>query len=128
MCWSLGRKYDAYHDLIVKALEDDGRVHLYEKTKGKLIFPTGEDLIDGLARTKISDLCAIQYHSSRSRRGYRNHDSEIPSVHGIKMLDVGHAPKEMVELLVTILWLKLTWKNQPSKSGISLKILLTTFL
>ena len=30
----LGRKYDVYHDHIVEALEDDGRVHLYEKTKG----------------------------------------------------------------------------------------------
>lgn len=94
----LGRKYDAYHDLIVKALEDDGRVHLYEKTKGKLIFPTGEDLIDGLARTKIS-VCVPSNITHPDRAG----GIETMTVRYLqsmvsKCLIVGHAPEEMVEL------------------------------
>jgi len=94
----LGRKYDAYHEQIVIALEDDGRVHLYEKTKGKLIFPTGEDLIDGLARTKIS-ICVPSNITHPDRAG----DIETMTVRYLqsmvsKCLIVGHAPKEMVEL------------------------------
>ena len=94
----LGRKYDFYHDQIVKALEDDGRVHLYEKTKGKLIFPTEEDLIDGLARTKIS-ICVPSNITHPDRAG----DVETMTVRYLqsmasKCLIVGHAPKEMVEL------------------------------
>ena len=94
----LGRKYDVYHDHIVEALEDDGRVHLYEKTKGKLIFPTGEDLIDGLARTKIS-ICVPSNITHPDRAG----DVETMTVRYLqsmvsKCLVVGHAPEEMVEL------------------------------
>lgn len=94
----LGRKYDVYHDHIVKALEDDGRVHLYEKTKGKLIFSTGEDLADGLARTKIS-ICVPSNITHPDRAG----DVETMTVRYLqsmvsKCLIVGHAPEEMVEL------------------------------
>jgi hypothetical protein len=94
----LGRKFDVYHDHIVKALEDDGRVHLYEKTKGKLIFPTGENLIDGLARTKIS-ICVPSNITHPDRAG----DIETMTVRYLqsmasKCLIVGHAPQEMVEL------------------------------
>jgi hypothetical protein len=94
----LGRKYDVYHDHIVEALEDDGRVHLYEKIKGKLIFPTGEDLIDGLARTKIS-ICVPSNITHPDRAG----DVETMTVRYLqsmvsKCLVVGHAPEEMVEL------------------------------
>jgi glycosyltransferase involved in cell wall biosynthesis len=94
----LGRKYDVYHDHVVNALEDDGRVHLYEKTKGKLIFPTEENLIDGLARTKIS-ICVPSNITHPDRAG----DVETMTVRYLqsmasKCLIVGHAPKEMVEL------------------------------
>lgn len=94
----LGRKYDAYHDCIVDALESDGRIHLYEKTKGVLIFPTSDDLMDGLARTKIS-ICVPSNITHPDRAG----DIETMTVRYLqsmvsKCLIVGHAPKEMVDL------------------------------
>ncbi|MGB2561009.1 MAG: hypothetical protein ACPIG6_10465 [Akkermansiaceae bacterium] len=94
----LGRKYDAYHDRIVSAMESDGRTHLYEKTKGVLIFPTSEDLIDGLARTRIS-ICVPSNITHPERSG----DIETMTVRYLqsmvsKCLIVGHAPQEMVEL------------------------------
>jgi hypothetical protein len=94
----LGRKYDVYHDHIVNALKDDERVHLYEKTKGKLIFPTEKNLIDGLARTKIS-ICVPSNITHPDRAG----DIETMTVRYLqsmasKCLIVGHAPQEMVEL------------------------------
>ena len=94
----LGRKYDAYHDDIVKAMEDDKRVHLYEKTKGTLIFPTTEGLIDGLARTKLS-ICVPSNITHPDRAG----DIETMTVRYLqsmasKCLILGHAPQEMIEL------------------------------
>lgn len=51
---SFGRKYDELHDKIVEGLEKDGVNYLYEKEKGKIIFPDRAGFVDGLARTKIS--------------------------------------------------------------------------
>ena len=94
----LGRRYDVYHEHIVKALANDGRVHLYEKTKGQLIFPADKDLVDGLARTKIS-ICVPSNITHPDRAG----DIETMTVRYLqsmvsKCLIVGHAPQEMVEL------------------------------
>ena len=94
----LGRKYDVYHDHIVAGLKGDGRMHLYEETKGKLIFPREEDLIDGLAKTKIS-ICVPSNITHPERAG----DIETMTVRYLqsmasKCLVVGHAPQEMVEL------------------------------
>ena len=94
----LGRKYDAYHDCIVDALENDGRTHLYEKTKGKLIFPTEGDLIDGLAKTKIS-ICVPSNITHPDRAGgVATMTVRYLQSMASKCLIVGHAPEEMVEL------------------------------
>ena len=94
----LGRKYDVYHNNIVEALEEDTRVHLYEKTKGTRIFATVEDLIDGYARTKIA-ICVPSNITHPDRAG----DIETMTIRYLqsmvsKCLVVGHAPKEMVKL------------------------------
>lgn len=94
----LGRKYDAYHDGIVQAMKSDGRIHLYEKTKGVVVFPSRGNLIDGLARTKIS-ICVPSSITHPERSG----NIETMTVRYLesmasKCLVVGHAPQEMVEL------------------------------
>ena len=94
----LGRKYEIYHNHIVEALRVDGRMHLFEEKKGQLIFPTEKDLIDGLARTKIS-ICVPSNITHPERAG----DIETMTVRYLqsmasKCLVVGHAPQEMVEL------------------------------
>lgn len=49
-----GRKYDGYHDKIVKHLDEKKYLYLYEKVKGEIVFDTNDEFIEGLARTKIS--------------------------------------------------------------------------
>jgi hypothetical protein len=50
----LGRKNDAFHQAICPRLAELHRVHLYEKEKGQIIFPTREALVQGLSDSKIS--------------------------------------------------------------------------
>lgn len=51
---AFGRRYDEYHNKIVGRLQQENISYLYEKVKKAIVFPTREDFIDGLARTKIS--------------------------------------------------------------------------
>ena len=51
---AFGRRYDEYHDQIAHRLEQENITYLYEKVIKAIVFPTREDFIDGLARTKIS--------------------------------------------------------------------------
>lgn len=95
---ALGRKYDAYHQLIVDALAQNGYSYLYEQQKGQLVFPTREEFIQGLAKTKIS-ICFPSSITHPQRSG----DIETMTIRYLqsivsKCLIVGHAPKEMIEL------------------------------
>jgi hypothetical protein len=49
-----GRRYDAYHGVIVKKLREAGKTYLFEKTRGAIVFPGRGEFIDGLSRAKIS--------------------------------------------------------------------------
>jgi hypothetical protein len=95
---ALGRKYDFYHDMIVDALAEKGYAYLYELNKGELIFPTRQDFIEGLAKTKIS-ICVPSSVTHPERSG----DIETMTIRYLqsmvsKCLVLGHAPKEMIEL------------------------------
>ncbi len=95
---ALGRKYDLYHNLIVDALAEKGYSYLYELKKGELIFPTRQDFIEGLAKTKIS-ICVPSSITHPERSG----DIETMTIRYLqsmvsKCLIVGHAPKEMIGL------------------------------
>lgn len=95
---ALGRKYDKYHLLIKDDLEAAGIKYLYEKEKGELIFPTRQDFIEGLAKTKIS-ICVPSSVTHPERSG----DIETMTIRYLqsmvsKCLIVGHAPKEMIDL------------------------------
>ncbi len=95
---ALGRKYDAYHQLIVGELLERGYSYLYEKQKGELVFPTREDFIQGLASSKIS-ICVPSNITHPERSG----DVETMTIRYLqsmasKCLIVGHAPAEMIQL------------------------------
>jgi hypothetical protein len=95
---ALGRKYDLYHDMIVDSLKEKGYTYLYELKKGELIFPTRQDFIEGLAKTKIS-ICVPSSVTHPERSG----NIETMTIRYLqsmvsKCLIVGHAPKEMIDL------------------------------
>jgi len=94
----IGRKYDWYHEQILPFFNKTNKVYLYEKTKGTIIFPTREDFINGLARSKIS-VCFPSNITHPERAGVvetmtNRYLQSIAS----KCLIVGHAPQDMIEL------------------------------
>jgi len=94
----LGRKYDLLHEILLAPLEKRGKKYLYEKEKETIIFPTREDFVDGLARTKIS-VCVPSSITHPDQAG----DIEVLSMRYLqsmtsKCLVVGHAPAELVSL------------------------------
>lgn len=93
-----GRKYDLYHDFVVGSLNAKQNVYLYEKRKGEIVFPTREEFIEGLARTKIS-ICFPSSTTHPERAG----DIETMTTRYLqsmasKCLIVGKAPQEMIRL------------------------------
>jgi len=95
---ALGRKYDVYHLLIAERLAEKGYTYLYEHIKGQLVFPTQEEFVQGLARTKIS-ICVPSSVTHPERSG----DVETMTIRYLqsmvsKCLIIGHAPSEMIEL------------------------------
>lgn len=95
---ALGRKYDSYHQQIVTSLENNKKVYLYEKEKGKIIFPTRNEFIEGMAKSKIS-ICVPSNITHSERSG----DIETMTIRYLqsmvsKCLILGHAPKEMITL------------------------------
>jgi hypothetical protein len=95
---AIGRKYDIYHESIKQFLEDNYKTYLYEKTKGKLVFPTRTDFIEGMARSKIS-ICVPSSITHPERSG----NIETMTIRYLqsmvsKCIIVGYAPKEMIDL------------------------------
>jgi hypothetical protein len=94
----LGRRYNTYHEAIAAPLEKSGKVYLYEKAVGSVVFPTRLDYVEGLARTKIS-ICVPSSITHPARAG----GIETMTVRYLqsmlsRCLIVGHAPAEMIEL------------------------------
>jgi len=50
----MGRKFDEYNARIAPALRSAGMVHLFERVRGQIIFPTRKGFIDGLGDSQIS--------------------------------------------------------------------------
>jgi len=94
----LGRRYETYHNQIAASLEDQKKTYLYEREYGRVIFPSREKFLDGLARSKIS-ICVPCSITHPDRAG----DIETMTMRYLqsmvsKCLVVGHAPAEMIEL------------------------------
>ena len=94
----IGRKYDWYHDQILPFFSETNKVYLYEKTKGIIIFPTQEEFINGLARSKIS-VCFPSNITHPERAGtIETMTNRYLQSMASKCLIVGHAPQEMLNL------------------------------
>lgn len=94
----LGRKYDVYHEKIVRALRDAKKTYMFEAVKGTPIFPTRQSFVDGLSKTRIS-ICFPSNLTHPNRAG----DIETMTARYLqsivsKCLIIGHAPAEMVEI------------------------------
>jgi hypothetical protein len=95
---ALGRKYDAYHEQIAPALINDHKTYLYEKVKGEIIFPTREEFIDGLSRSKISICVPASITHPKQAENIQTMTIRYLQSMVSKCLIVGHAPKEMINL------------------------------
>lgn len=94
----MGRRSDAYHAQIAEPLEQVGRVHRFERVRAELVFPTRNDLLDGLSRSTIS-VCVPSNLTHPERSG----DVETMTMRYLQSMAsrcivVGHAPAEMVRL------------------------------
>jgi hypothetical protein len=94
----LGRKWDAYHDKIANPLEAQGRTILYEKVKGRLIFDSRQQMIDGFVNSIVS-VCFPQSLTHPDRAG----DVETVTLRyfetmACKCVPVGKAPQELIDL------------------------------
>jgi hypothetical protein len=94
----LGRKNDRFHSRIVEPLAKIGKIHLFERVKGEIIFPDRTSLIDGLGRSKVS-ICfpCSQTHPERSGSVETVTLRYFESM-ASKCLIVGHAPQELIDL------------------------------
>ncbi len=95
---AIGRRYNLYHELIYKELENSGLTYLYQKETDKVIFPTRNEFIIGLAKSKIS-ICVPSNITHPSRAGH----VETMTIRYLqsmvsKCLIVGRAPKELITL------------------------------
>jgi glycosyltransferase involved in cell wall biosynthesis len=94
----IGRKYDWYHEQITPFLNKINKIYLYERTKGKIIFPTREGYINGLAKSKIS-ICFPSNITHPERAGViETMTNRYLQSMASKCLIVGHAPQEMLKL------------------------------
>lgn len=93
-----GRKYAAYHDLIVGPLADAGMQYRFERTPGEIIAPTHEDFVHLITQSKVS-ICFPRSVTHPEVAG----STETMTLRFLQSfaagtLVVGHAPREMVEL------------------------------
>lgn len=91
----LGRRFDIYHSKIVNFCFENNLRYLYEKQRGKIIFPKRIDFIKGLARSKIS-ICVPSSITHPLRSGYISGLTQryLQSM-ASKCLIVGYLPDDM---------------------------------
>ena len=94
----LGRKYDLWHDKVVDKLQASGISYLYERIKGKPIFKSREDFIDGLGRSKISVCFPKSLTHHKQAGGITTMTNRYLQSLASKCLILGTTPDEMKEV------------------------------
>ena len=91
-----GRRYDSYHDSLVR---DTGAVYLYQGEKGTVVFPSTEQFVEGLASSKIS-VCFPSDITHPERAGDVSTMTQryLQSMASGCLL-LGTSPPEMIELM-----------------------------
>jgi hypothetical protein len=93
-----GRRYDAFHAAVAPDLVRAGRVHLYERVKGAVVFKARADFVRGLADARIS-VCFPSSLTHPARSGpvetatHRYFESMASGC-----LVVGRAPQELIDV------------------------------
>jgi len=94
----LGRRYESYHNLIVEPLARLQKTYLFEKQSGQIIFPTRDNFLDGLARSKVSICVPLSMSHPQRAGGIETMTIRYLQSMLSKCLILGHAPRETVEL------------------------------
>lgn len=95
---ALGRRDEHYHGQIVNTLQSGGKIYLFEKEKGQLVFDTRDEFVTGLARTKLS-ICIPSNRTHPERSGnFETMTVRYLQSMASKCLIVGHAPAEMIQI------------------------------
>lgn len=92
------RRYDAYHERIALSLDNNHRVYAYGEGNEGIVFPSREEFVDGLARSKISICVPATMTNPERCGGMETMTSRYLQSMVSKCLVVGHAPEEMTRL------------------------------
>jgi len=94
----LGRRFPAFHEAVTSSLAAAQRRHLYESVPGRIVFPTRQELVNGLADSKLL-ICypASVTHPERARQVETVTHRYFEGM-ASRCLLVGHAPQELIEL------------------------------
>jgi len=106
-----GRKYDRYHDHIVESLAKAGKVHRFERKKGEIIFPTKEEFLDGLARSRISICFPSSLTHPEWSGGFETLTGRFLQCMLSKCLIVGQSPQELTDLFGYNPVVEIDWHN-----------------
>lgn len=95
---AFGRKFNKLHDLIVDGLNSDNIIYLYEEKPGHIIFPTREEFLNGLSRSKIS-IC-IPSNITHPERSGKISTMTVRYLQSMasKCLILGFMPEDMKDL------------------------------
>jgi hypothetical protein len=94
----LGRKHDVFHSAVVGAFAGSARVHRFASESATKIFPTRDELRDGLATSRVS-VCFPRSMTHPSTTGgvetvtHRYFESMASGC-----LVIGHGPQELIDL------------------------------
>jgi hypothetical protein len=94
----LGRRFDGYHRLINDDLVRRGKIYVYEKEPGQIIFPTRHSLIEGLLRARISICAPMAMTHPEKAGGIETMTMRYLQSMLSRCLVVGHAPAEMIQV------------------------------
>ncbi len=94
----MGRRYDAYHQHILSVAAEVRKTYVYEQDKTQIIFPTRQEFVEAMSRTKIS-VCFPQNITHPEIAGdIETMTNRYLQSMASKCLVLGKAPREMIEL------------------------------
>jgi hypothetical protein len=94
----MGRKYDRYHFGVCDFLAEKMKSHLYEESPGQIIFPSRQQLVEGLSESKISVCFPATITHPTKAQGIETVTHRYFESIASKCVLIGHCPDELIEL------------------------------